>query len=294
MNWKCDLDVALIARHLLHEKIKLDQTIKKSFNAQWHSAIDHMWGLRGIRMRLLLIFAFLLVSLAIPSDATDDGEASAVWSEWGEWSECDPTCSCGKKFRFRNCNNAPSTAACDGDPSETAACSSKSTNQPFCQNTNNPGWYEITYVAFLTPSLTQILLSENTNATSVEFFDNVFTFFNESVAVNCCHPNKTIEVATCGLGASCAGSCSALAASLCPSGDCTGECELPFEQETADHREGSSGISVATIDQRKIKWCTNKCNVWKNEVCCYHPVCRNKSKSHKSRCSWFNYLTGNW
>jgi len=48
-----------------------------------------------------------------------DGE----WQEWSEWSHCDPSCSCGKKFRSRHCNNAPSAAACDGDRTETAPCS---------------------------------------------------------------------------------------------------------------------------------------------------------------------------
>ena len=138
------------------------------------------------------------------------------------------------------------------------------------------------------------LTSGNTNTTSIDFFDNVFTFLNESVTVNCCHQNDTLELATCGLGASCAGSCSAVGASLCPSGDCTGDCQMPFVQDIAENRAQSRGISVATIDPSKIKWCTNKCNVWNNKVCCYHPVCRNKSQSHKSRCSWFNYLTGNW
>ena len=134
----------------------------------------------------------------------------------------------------------------------------------------------------------------NTNATSVDFFDNVFTFLNESVTVNCCHLNNTLELATCGLGASCAGTCSALGATLCPSGDCTGDCEIPFEQETADNRAQRNRISVANIDQRKIKWCTNKCNVWNNKVCCYHETCREKSDSHRKKCDWFNYLTGNW
>ena len=64
---------------------------------------------------------------------------SGVWAEWGEWSECDPSWSGGNKFRFRNCNNAPSSAACDGDPTEKAPCSSESTNQPTCQNATNPG-----------------------------------------------------------------------------------------------------------------------------------------------------------
>ena len=49
--------------------------------------------------------------------------AAVTWAEWGEWSECEPTWFNGKKFRFRNCNNAPSADACDGDPNETAPCS---------------------------------------------------------------------------------------------------------------------------------------------------------------------------
>ena len=79
--------------------------------------------------------------------------AASTWAEWGEWSECNPSSSNGKKFRFRNCNNAPSAAACDGDPTETAPCSDagccsssvsrirtlESPYQPSCQNTNSSG-----------------------------------------------------------------------------------------------------------------------------------------------------------
>ena len=49
--------------------------------------------------------------------------AAVTWAEWGEWSECDPTWSNDKKFRSRQCINAPSSDACDGDPNETAPCS---------------------------------------------------------------------------------------------------------------------------------------------------------------------------
>ena len=47
-----------------------------------------------------------------------------VWAEWGQWSECNSTSSNSTKFRFRNCNNATSASSCDGDPTETASCSS--------------------------------------------------------------------------------------------------------------------------------------------------------------------------
>ena len=134
------------------------------------------------------------------------------------------------------------------------------------------------------------LTSGNTNTTSIDFFDNVFTFLNESVKVNCCHQNDTLELATCGLGASCAGSCSAVGASLCPSGNCTGGCEMPFEQETNETTTGRQ--LAATQPSWKFKWCSAQCNVWKHKGCCYNPVCRDKSKSHKKACRWFNYLTG--
>ena len=64
-----------------------------------------------------------------------DGE----WQEWGQWSDCDPSCSCGKKIRARACT-APLFGGndCIGDPTETAPCS-VSSYQPSCQNTNSSG-----------------------------------------------------------------------------------------------------------------------------------------------------------
>ena len=61
---------------------------------------------------------------------------SEAWSDWGEWSECDPSASCGNgnKYRLRHCKNAPLAAACNGDPIETALCASESNNQATCQN----------------------------------------------------------------------------------------------------------------------------------------------------------------
>ena len=45
------------------------------------------------------------------------------WSDWGDWSKCEPFAACGQgfKFRHRNCN-APTPDACQGDPVETAMC----------------------------------------------------------------------------------------------------------------------------------------------------------------------------
>ena len=137
-------------------------------------------------------------------------------------------------------------------------------------------------------SILVISVTGNTNTTTVTFFDNVFTFINESVTVNCCRSDNDIVLASCGLGASCAGSCSALGASLCPSGDCTGDCEMPFEPEV-NPTESRRGRSLATLPSSSFAWCSARCNVWRHKGCCYHPTCRRR----RSRaCRWMNYLTG--
>ena len=130
--------------------------------------------------------------------------------------------------------------------------------------------------------------SGNTNATSIDFFENVFTFLNESVSITCCHPNNTIKLASCGLGASCAGKCSAFGALLCPSGNCSGDCEMPFEQETGGGIEARSW-TAATLPSKAFKWCSARCNVWKHQGCCYNPVC---NKKRRRACRWMNYLSG--
>ena len=67
--------------------------------------------------------------------------------------------------------------------------------------------------------------------------------------MTCCLPDKTSEVATCGQGASCAGQCSALGASLCPSGHCTydpGTCDIGFIiNATEDQRRSQLGFAQA-------------------------------------------------
>ena len=130
--------------------------------------------------------------------------------------------------------------------------------------------------------------SGNSNTTTIDFFENAFTFSNTSVTVNCCHPNNTIELATCGRGASCAGSCSSLGASLCPSGDCSGNCEISFEQD-ANVTGTRRGLSAATKPSSAYRWCSPGCNVWRHKGCCYNPVCQQK---RVKACQWMNYLTG--
>ena len=132
--------------------------------------------------------------------------------------------------------------------------------------------------------------SGNNNKSSINFFDNVFTFHNESVTVNCCHENNTLELAACGLGASCAGTCSALGAVLCPSGNCSGSCEMPFEEEEAEEATSRrKPSSQATKPITAFKWCSPRCNVWRNKGCCYNPVCK---KKRSRACRWINFLTG--
>jgi len=55
--------------------------------------------------------------------------AAANWAEWGEWSGCGTNSSDSNqtRFRIRNCNNAPSADACNGEPTEVAPCSGNGT-----------------------------------------------------------------------------------------------------------------------------------------------------------------------
>ena len=68
---------------------------------------------------------------------------TAVWSDWGDWIETDPSfCSCGigHKFRVRHCQNAPSPDACDGDLTQTEPCSaSESISQQTCEKPSTSG-----------------------------------------------------------------------------------------------------------------------------------------------------------
>ena len=133
-------------------------------------------------------------------------------------------------------------------------------------------------------------------APSVDFFDNAFTYSNHTSKVTCCLQDNTFEVVTCGQGASCAGQCSALGASLCPSGECTDDprtCDLEFRSENAEDEQG--GGSTATYSGSDLDWCTNakhQCRVRTYKDCCYNPKCL-EWKGRREACSWLNYLTGN-
>ena len=128
----------------------------------------------------------------------------------------------------------------------------------------------------------------------MDFFDSAFTYSNNVSNVTCCHPDNTPEVLTCGQGASCAGQCSAIGASLCPSGNCTDDprtCDLEFNDEIAEGEE--SRKSAATLSGTDLAWCTSDgCRVRKHKGCCYNPNCL-RWKGRKAACKWLNYLTGN-
>ena len=124
----------------------------------------------------------------------------------------------------------------------------------------------------------------------MDFFDNAFSFSTNDITVTCCLQDNTPKTATCGKGLSCAGKCSALGASLCPSGKCTSDpktCEVDFDGE-------DRGRSIATLSSSDLKYCQNtqhKCNVRKHSACCYNRNCL-KREGRKKACKDLNYLTG--
>ena len=99
---------------------------------------------------------------------------------------------------------------------------------------------------------------------------------------------------TCGRGKSCIGECSALEATLCPSGNCTGDPEdcnpsrilEEEEEEVNNYREKRA---VANQASWQFNWCSPRCNVRRHSACCFHSGCRSK---RKQRCNWLSYLTG--
>ena len=80
----------------------------------------------------------------------------------------------------------------------------------------------------------------NTTKSDVDFFDSAFTFLNESIEVGCCARDTTLTNVTCGQGTSCIGQCSAIDASLCPSGNCTedsADCQPNLESDEEEEEE---------------------------------------------------------
>ena len=161
------------------------------------------------------------------------------------------------------------------------------------------------------------ILSGKSYASTIDFFEHAMSFSNHSILVHCCHADKIVKIANCGQGASCAGSCLALGATLCPSGDCAGDCRLHFGEEDSyneEHRRAGwflfliwgklalsccliswrhifiSGNSPATTRSAAWSWCPRaRCPVQKKEGCCYNPVCHKKKPDE---CAWKDFIQG--
>ena len=134
------------------------------------------------------------------------------------------------------------------------------------------------------------LFKGNASTTDVDFFDSAFTFSNESISVGCCGRDTTLTNVTCGLGRSCTGQCSAIEASLCPSGNCTGDRDdcgpsLALE-EGEDNEKRRSVVSQASW---QFRWCVPGCKVRYHSACYFHPTCRSL---RGQLCNWMNYFTG--
>ena len=205
-----------------------------------------------------------------------------MWAMWGEWSNCSISSSCkvGIAIRARACSTpALGGVECQGKSTETKSCKTSGDNinhnTHFKKFWNLKGnWTELYYL----PG----------NTTSVEFFESAFTFANETSNVTCCHPNNlTTAMVTCGLGASCAGQCSAIGATLCPSEVCTkksSDCELNM-----DVWSQSSQRSTPTRSSSAFRWCYPRCDVNTHPSCCYNPECYSR---HTKVCQWKSFMTG--
>ena len=145
----------------------------------------------------------------------------------------------------------------------------------------------------------------------MKFFDASFTFSQKKIQVGCCAKDKTLTNVTCGQGASCQGKhshffslvffnsilgqCSAIKASLCPSGKCTGnpeDCDLLRLLDAGEENENFQRFrSCATASSSQNGRCYPKCRVRKNPCCCYNPKCYAIRK--ELCCNVLDYVTGN-
>ena len=155
------------------------------------------------------------------------------------------------------------------------------------------------------------------NSKSVNLFDNAFSFGQNMTNASCCSANSTRLQVTCGRGSSCEGKCSALGATLCPTGNCTDnleDCTFTLTPEglatsfcsakgatlcdtgrCADNPENCNstfsrnGIADSLLPSWVFSWCSNKCRfVKKFPACCYNPVCLRK---RRRQCKWLeNYM----
>ena len=123
---------------------------------------------------------------------------------------------------------------------------------------------------------------------NLALFENSFTFNNETIEVVCCLVDSTTTTVSCGLGVSCAGGCTAVGGTLCPSGKCTGlieDCEPGLEVD-----EEPQARSLASLPSWKTNRCVkNGCNVRFDKICCFSETCH---KRRKRLCQWMSNYAG--
>ena len=168
---------------------------------------------------------------------------------------------------------------CQGKSTETKSCSALGI---------------INILLSLKPSNQIVLFSGNTS--SIEFFEKSFTFANETNKVTCCHQSSLqVSIVSCGLGASCAGQCSAIGAILCPSGVCTErprDCVLDMDvwaEERLQQSEQNKTRSLASRSSSSFRWCYPRCMVKDHPGCCFNPECY---KLRTKYCKNQSFMTG--
>ena len=103
---------------------------------------------------------------------------------------------------------------------------------------------------------------------------------------------------SCGQGDSCAGQCSSLGASLCPSANCTDDprdCLLDFDENLDEHELVEANIrgrrgATSTSTSQSLNWCKKDgCKVRQHPECCFVKKCE---KSRPKTCKWLNNYSG--
>ena len=124
----------------------------------------------------------------------------------------------------------------------------------------------------------------------IDFYDHVVTSGNETIEVVCCTSDKRSLNVSCGQGKSCSSHCTALSASLCPTGQCTGDFKdcLPGQEDQRNKRKRARFATV-NLPSWVFSWCTKNCPVRKWPKCCFNPNCQ---KEKKNACKWMRYYSG--
>ena len=138
-------------------------------------------------------------------------------------------------------------------------------------------------------------ITGNNSSKSVDFFEHSFSFAANMSRISCCKSNNDLVTVLCGRGLSCAGQCSALGATLCPSANCTGHTQdcFIFPNVTNTESQDDSGqrkVSTSNLPSWVFSWCPRNCRlVSYYPSCCYHPKCYNRKKR---RCRWMQNYVG--